>query len=66
MATANLSGIDRGAKFGYMAVTRQMRYPAVLVECGFLSDATEGQNLANAAVQEKIAKAIADGIAAGI
>ena len=66
VATANLSGIDRGAKFGYMAVTRQMRYPAVLVECGFLSDATEGQNLANAAVQEKIAKAIADGIAAGI
>ena len=38
--------------------------PSVLVECGFLSNAAEEKLLLTAAYQERIAKAICDGIAA--
>jgi N-acetylmuramoyl-L-alanine amidase len=51
-----------GAKRGPFYVLVGPRIPAVLVECGFLSNATEAQRLATAAYQQ----AIADGLAASV
>jgi N-acetylmuramoyl-L-alanine amidase len=37
-------------------------YPAVLVECGFLSNSAEAARCFSPTVQEKLASAIAEGI----
>lgn len=47
---------------GYRVLTRHSR-PAVLVECGFLTNRTDAQRLNSAGYQAKIAEAIAEGIA---
>lgn len=41
---------------------KNLQIPSVIVECGFLSNAQEAQNLADAAYQDKLAFALAGGI----
>lgn len=57
---------NRGIKFARFAVLRNTRGAAALVECGFLSCPAERRLLVSSAYQQRIAAAIADGIAAGI
>lgn len=53
---------DRGLRRARFQVLRQAPCPAVLVECGFLSNATETRGLASMRFREKVAMAIAEGI----
>ncbi len=54
---------NRGAKNrSTLSVTRHTHAPAVLVECGFLSNAAEAKRLVDPDYQEKLAGGIADGI----
>ena len=46
--------VDRGVKHARFAVLRQAPCPAVLVECGFLSNAAEEQRLMDTAYQSKL------------
>jgi N-acetylmuramoyl-L-alanine amidase len=55
---------DRGVKQAPFYVLAGARMPAVLLEVGFISSATESRRLASADHQEKIAGAIASGVAA--
>jgi len=57
-------GGDRGVQqAGFMVLTTARR-PAILVETGFATNATDGAFLASALGQHKLASAIADGIVA--
>jgi N-acetylmuramoyl-L-alanine amidase len=60
----NAGAPDRGVKQAPFYVLAGARMPAVLLEVGFVSHAAEGQRLATAAYQERVAQAIAEGIAA--
>jgi N-acetylmuramoyl-L-alanine amidase len=51
-----------GAKRGPFYVLVGARMPAVLVECGFLSNPTEAQRLASARYQEALATGIAEAV----
>jgi N-acetylmuramoyl-L-alanine amidase len=53
---------DRGVRQANFYVLRNIFVPAVLVECGFLSNRQEEKLLRNPAHREKIARAIAQGI----
>lgn len=44
-------------------ILRKSECPAVIIECGFLSNPEETENLINENYQEKMAQAIADGVA---
>ena len=55
---------DRGAKPRQLAVVRLTRCPAVLVEGGFLNNPAEAKNLAREEYRERLASAVADGVAA--
>jgi N-acetylmuramoyl-L-alanine amidase len=55
---------DRGVKQAPFYVLAGARMPAVLVEVGFISHEGEAERLASRAHQDRIAAAIADGIAA--
>lgn len=62
-AVASLPGhSSRGVKKANFRVLRLNQYPAVLVECGFLSNPAEGVRCRLPAHQEQIAGAIARGI----
>jgi N-acetylmuramoyl-L-alanine amidase len=61
---AGLAAADRGVKQAPFYVLAGARMPAVLVEVGFVSHAAESQRLASAAYQEKVARAIGDGVLA--
>ena len=52
----------RGAQTGDYYVLRQLAIPAVLVECGFLSNAAEEQKLLDPDYRQRLAQAIADGV----
>lgn len=54
----------RKANAGDYYVLRNSALPSVLVECGFLSNAEEEKQLLSQAYQQRIAVAIADGVAA--
>jgi N-acetylmuramoyl-L-alanine amidase len=54
---------DFGVKPALFYVLWGARMPSILVETGFLSHAGEAKKLASASYQEKMAQAIADGIA---
>ena len=53
---------SRGVKTANFRVLAKNRYPAVLVECGFLTNPSEGMRCANGAAREALAQAIAQGI----
>ncbi|MBM3860084.1 MAG: N-acetylmuramoyl-L-alanine amidase [Verrucomicrobia bacterium] len=55
---------DRGVRRARFVVIRDAPCPAVLVEAGFLSNATEERKLLTADYRNRLAKAIADGILA--
>ncbi|MFL5271074.1 MAG: N-acetylmuramoyl-L-alanine amidase, partial [Anaeromyxobacteraceae bacterium] len=59
-----LGAEDRGVKQAPFYVLAGARMPAVLLEVGFVSNAAEGQRLATAAYQERVAQAVVEGIAA--
>jgi N-acetylmuramoyl-L-alanine amidase len=53
---------NRGVRRRGYYVLRRTRIPAVLVECGFLTNPTEAQYAQSAAYQQRLAEAIARGI----
>ena len=53
---------DRGAKYGAYRVTTHMDFPAVLVECGFLTNPDELSKLQNDGYKNAMAAAVADAI----
>lgn len=54
--------MDRGVKRARFAVLRRATTPAVLVECGFMSNPRDARLLHSAEWREQLAKAIAGGI----
>jgi N-acetylmuramoyl-L-alanine amidase len=53
---------SRGVKTANFRVLKRAEYPAVLVECGFLSNPSEGSRCASPAHRERLASAIVNGI----
>lgn len=53
---------NRGVKTANFYVTRWSNQPAVLVECGFLSNPSERARLASSSYQTRLARGIANGI----
>jgi N-acetylmuramoyl-L-alanine amidase len=53
---------DRGVKTANFRVLRKAAYPAVLVECGFLSNRSEGAAAKSAGYREELADKIAEAI----
>lgn len=53
---------NRGVRRRGYFVLRRTNIPAVLVECGFLTNPTEAQYAQSAAYRQKLARSIADGI----
>ena len=58
----NTGAVDRGVKHARFVVLIGTKVPAILIETGFVSNPVEGQKLATAAYQRKIADAIAQGV----
>ncbi len=56
--------VDRGIKSGAMVLTRLVSCPAVLVECGFLSNTRERERLQDADYRKKLSIGISRGILA--
>ncbi len=61
---ARVKAEDRGVKQAPFYVLAGARMAAVLVEVGFISNPREGRRLAQAAYQDQVAAAIAEGVAA--
>ncbi len=59
---SQLSMFDRGVKHARFHVLRNVRVPAVLIECGFLSNVAEGQRIATSLFRQQVGTAIAQGI----
>lgn len=53
---------NRGVKQARFRVLRNARYPSVLVECGFLSHRSEGEQAGNANFRDKLADCISEAI----
>ncbi len=53
---------NRGLKCSGFTVLRRTACPAALIECGFISSKTERSLLTTPAYQDRVARAIADGI----
>jgi hypothetical protein len=53
---------NRGVRRRGFFVLRRTRIPAVLVECGFLTNAAEARNVQNANYRQKLAEEIAAGV----
>ena len=54
---------SRGIRTANFCVLRKAQYPAVLVECGFFSNPSEGRRCGSGEYQEQLAGAISRGIA---
>lgn len=54
--------VDRGVKHARFAVLRLCTQPAVLIECGFVSNNAESTLISSAAWRANVAEAIADGV----
>lgn len=54
--------VNRGVKTANFRVLRKAAYPAVLVECGFLSNRTEGAGARSASRRDDLADKIAEAI----
>jgi N-acetylmuramoyl-L-alanine amidase len=59
---SRLSMFDRGVKHARFHVLRNVKVPAVLIECGFLSSTFEGQRIATSQFRQQVGTAIAQGI----
>jgi N-acetylmuramoyl-L-alanine amidase len=59
---SRLSMFDRGVKHARFHVLRNVRIPAVLIECGFLSNTDEGRRIATAQFRQEVAEGITQGI----
>ena len=59
---SRLSMFDRGVRHSRFHVLRNIKIPAVLLECGFLSNPVEGQRIATAQFRQQVGAAIAQGI----
>ncbi|UOW68786.1 N-acetylmuramoyl-L-alanine amidase [Paraclostridium bifermentans] len=59
---SSTNGLNRGVKKGNLQVLRDNEAPAVLVECGFISNEDEGSKLTTNEYQEKVANGIVDGV----
>ncbi|MBS5125415.1 MAG: N-acetylmuramoyl-L-alanine amidase, partial [Clostridium sp.] len=57
-----LSMTNRGTKDDEFMVVKYTNMPAVLVECGFISNESDAKKISNATNQKKIASVIADSI----
>lgn len=55
---------DRGLRRARFQVLRLAPCPAILVECGFLSNTAENKSLSSARYRERMARSIADGVVA--
>lgn len=55
---------DDGAREKNLHMTRETKMPAILIECGFISNPAQEKQLATPEFQKKLARAIADGILA--
>lgn len=55
---------DRGVKQGNFAVLRDTRMPAILIECGFMTNRAEAALLSQQSYREQCAKAISFAISA--
>ena len=60
----NTGSVDRGVKRKRLAVLRELNCPGILIECGFLSNPDEAKACNSADYQEKLTRAIAEGIRA--
>ena len=60
---SRLGARNRGLKKRGFAVLRKTRSPAVLVECGFLTNSWERKRCRSSAYRQRVAQAISDGIA---
>jgi N-acetylmuramoyl-L-alanine amidase len=54
--------VDRGVKHARFAVLRLASVPAVLIECGFVSNTAESTLISSSAWRAKVAEAIVDGV----
>ena len=63
MSSALRPKTNRGAKRARFYVIRNTLCPAVLVECGFLTNNSEAKRIQTADYQEKLVAAIVDGVA---
>jgi N-acetylmuramoyl-L-alanine amidase len=61
---SSTQAVDRGIKNGSMVLTRLVSCPAVLVECGFLSNSRERSRLKDSKYREKLSAGISRGILA--
>jgi len=59
---APLAAMDRGLKHARFFVLKEATCPAVLIECGFLTNTNDATRLADAAYRRKFAETIAAGI----
>jgi N-acetylmuramoyl-L-alanine amidase len=57
-----LASIDRGIRHRGYRVLRKNRLPAILVECGFLTNPAEAARISDSRSRERLASAIADAI----
>jgi N-acetylmuramoyl-L-alanine amidase len=62
--TGRLHVDSRGPKIANFFVVRNVDYPAVLIECGFLTNADDAKRLNDSAYREALAGALASGILA--
>lgn len=53
---------DRGVRRSRFFVVKNVDCPAALIECGFISNRAEGKKLLTAEYQDRLARAIAEGI----
>jgi N-acetylmuramoyl-L-alanine amidase len=57
-----MASIDRGVRYRGYSVLRKNRLPAILVECGFLTNPAEAARISDFNSRERLARAIADAI----
>jgi N-acetylmuramoyl-L-alanine amidase len=57
-----IASIDRGIRHRGYWVLRKNRLPAILVECGFLTNPAEAARISDPGSRERLARAIADAI----
>jgi N-acetylmuramoyl-L-alanine amidase len=62
MVLSRMAAFDRGVKHARFHVLRDVKIPAVLVEGGFISSATEGQKISTGYYRQRLGTAIAQGI----